>query len=83
MTVQRFHANGKLLLTSEYYVLEGAKALALPTQLGQNLIVNSLISEKEKNVILHWKSFDITYHNLLHHCVVTTAHYILSYQCYV
>ena len=59
MTVQRFHANGKLLLTSEYYVLEGAKALALPTQLGQNLIVNSLISEKEKNVILHWKSFDI------------------------
>ena len=31
-----FHAQGKLLLTGEYFVLDGAMALALPTRLGQN-----------------------------------------------
>lgn len=31
------HANGKLLLTAEYFVLDGAKALALPTKLGQTI----------------------------------------------
>ena len=34
-----FHANGKLLLTGEYFVLDGATALALPTKLGQSLLV--------------------------------------------
>ncbi|MEK7253431.1 MAG: GHMP kinase, partial [Bacteroidota bacterium] len=32
-----FHANGKLLLTGEYFVLDGALALALPVRLGQSL----------------------------------------------
>jgi mevalonate kinase len=32
-----FYANGKLLLTAEYFVLDGATALALPTKLGQTL----------------------------------------------
>lgn len=35
----KFHSNGKLLLTGEYLVLEGATALALPTNLGQSLEV--------------------------------------------
>jgi mevalonate kinase len=32
-----FRANGKLLLTSEYVVLNGAKSIATPTKLGQTL----------------------------------------------
>lgn len=35
----KFHSNGKLLLTGEYLVLEGATALALPTYPGQSLEV--------------------------------------------
>ncbi|MEL6275949.1 MAG: hypothetical protein AAFU03_12675, partial [Bacteroidota bacterium] len=35
----KFHARGKLLLTGEYVVLDGAKALAVPTFLGQELHV--------------------------------------------
>ncbi|WP_264520445.1 GYDIA family GHMP kinase [Flavobacterium sp. N1994] len=48
-----FYSNGKLLITGEYVVLDGAKAFALPTKFGQNLIVE----ESEGNVI-HWKSYD-------------------------
>lgn len=33
------HANGKLLLTGEYFVLDGALALAAPVRFGQSLIV--------------------------------------------
>src|SRR5690606_24200060 len=48
-----FHSNGKLLLTGEYVVLDGATALAIPTKYGQSLEVE--ISEKEG---IHWKSYD-------------------------
>lgn len=34
-----YHANGKLLLTGEYFVLHGAKAIALPLKVGQHLRV--------------------------------------------
>lgn len=50
---KEFYSNGKLLLTAEYLVLDGAQALALPTQLGQKLIVTD-----GKEDILHWKSLD-------------------------
>lgn len=48
-----FYSNGKLLITGEYLVLNGAKALALPTKFGQSLHVSSLV---EKKII--WKSLD-------------------------
>ena len=48
-----FRSNGKLLLTAEYVVLDGAKALALPTKFGQSLTVEPI---KESN--LFWKSID-------------------------
>ena len=48
-----FYSNGKLLLTAEYLVLDGAKALALPTKFGQNLIV-----EENNNPEITWKSYD-------------------------
>lgn len=38
---QRFYSHGKLLLTGEYLVLDGATALALPTKFGQDLIVET------------------------------------------
>lgn len=50
---QTFYSNGKLLLTGEYLVLDGALALALPTKFGQSLIVE----EFEANTI-RWKSYD-------------------------
>jgi mevalonate kinase len=40
-SVQRFYSNGKLLLTGEYLVLQGALSLALPTNAGQFLYVHS------------------------------------------
>lgn len=48
-----FYSNGKLLITGEYLVLDGAKAFALPTKAGQNLI----IEERNNNEII-WKSYD-------------------------
>ena len=53
---QVFYANGKLLLTAEYYVLEGAKALAVPTQKGQNLVISH--GKKTKFPKLYWKSYN-------------------------
>ncbi|MCC1483180.1 GYDIA family GHMP kinase [Winogradskyella immobilis] len=51
--MQHFKSNGKLLLTAEYLVLDGAKALALPTKLGQSLTVDANDSNH-----LQWKSYD-------------------------
>jgi mevalonate kinase len=48
-----FYSNGKLLITGEYVVLDGARALALPTKFGQNLII-----EESDNNLIHWKSLD-------------------------
>jgi mevalonate kinase len=48
-----FYSNGKLLITGEYLVLDGAKALALPTKFGQNLTI-----EKGDKQQITWKSFD-------------------------
>ena len=54
MTMKKeFYSNGKLLITGEYLVLDGANAFALPTKFGQNLIV-----EKNSNNESHWTSFD-------------------------
>ena len=50
-----YYGHGKVLLTSEYFVLEGAKALALPTQLGQKMHISYRPSNNPK---LYWKSYD-------------------------
>ncbi|UOB18725.1 GYDIA family GHMP kinase [Abyssalbus ytuae] len=49
----RYYSNGKLLITGEYTVLDGALSFALPTKYGQFLTV----SEIAEPVIL-WKSLD-------------------------
>lgn len=48
-----FYSNGKLLITGEYLVLDGAKAFALPTKFGQNLTI-----EETDGQVIHWKSID-------------------------
>ena len=53
MATQTFYSNGKLLLTGEYVVLDGAEALAVPTRFGQNLTVKQGVAQE-----LKWTSFD-------------------------
>lgn len=50
-----FHSNGKLLITAEYVVLDGATALAIPTTFGQSLEIATSSLEG-----LHWQSIDNT-----------------------
>jgi mevalonate kinase len=47
--------NGKLLLTGEYFVTEGAVALTLPTRLGQKIEVTAASSDTTPR--LNWKSY--------------------------
>jgi mevalonate kinase len=54
MASQTYYSNGKLLLTGEYVVLDGAVALAVPTRFGQNLVV-----KEGKSDFLKWTSFDV------------------------
>lgn len=51
----RSYSNGKLLLTGEYLVLDGAKSLAIPTKFGQDLIVSEIEEQQ-----LVWASFTNT-----------------------
>lgn len=53
MMEKHFYSNGKLLLTGEYAVLDGALSLALPTRYGQSLHVKEIEASK-----LLWKSMD-------------------------
>lgn len=48
-----YRANGKLLLTGEYLVLHGAKAIGLPLKLGQQLTVQDGLSFE--NIV--WQAF--------------------------
>jgi mevalonate kinase len=53
---QYFFGHGKLLLSGEYFVLDGADALALPTKIGQSLSVKY---EPSFSPVLSWKSYDV------------------------
>lgn len=48
------HANGKILLTGEYLVLLGAKALAVPLVVGQKLS----LEDNNNTGMLHWEAYD-------------------------
>ncbi len=50
---KEFYSNGKLLLSGEYAILDGALGLAVPTKYGQSLKV----SESDSGT-LQWTSFD-------------------------
>lgn len=51
--MQQFYSKGKLLLTAEYLVLDGAKALALPTKFGQSMEVSQV-----NEPVISWESLD-------------------------
>ncbi len=53
--MKEFRANGKLLLSGEYFVLDGALSLGLPTRLGQRMTVEEYTSDEKK---IHWQGFD-------------------------
>ncbi|HAZ13316.1 MAG TPA: GHMP kinase [Bdellovibrionales bacterium] len=53
---QHFYGHGKLLLSGEYFVLDGALALTLPVRFGQTLTVDYRPSF---NPMLTWKSYDV------------------------
>ena len=49
----KFYSNGKILITGEYFVLNGALSLALPTVYGQYLEIN----DNDSNII-NWSSYN-------------------------
>ena len=51
--MEKFYSHGKLLLTGEYLVLDGAIALAVPTKFGQSLDIEGIEATK-----LQWQSLD-------------------------
>lgn len=53
MKSKTFYSHGKLLLSGEYVVLDGALALAIPTKFGQSLSIKPIEETK-----LVWQSFD-------------------------
>lgn len=55
MVFKSFYSCGKFLITGEYFILDGAIGLALPTIYGQTLSI--IYTAKYPNII--WKSFDI------------------------
>lgn len=53
MMQKEFYSNGKLLLSGEYAILDGALGLAIPTSYGQ-----LLKATPTHKALLEWKSFD-------------------------
>ena len=51
--MKTYYSNGKLLITAEYLVLDGAISLALPTKYGQSLQVS-----KATKAVITWRSYD-------------------------
>lgn len=51
MSQSTYYGHGKLLITGEYLVLEGAEALAVPLRMGQHVQV-----KKMRGADLYWKS---------------------------
>ena len=52
--MKTFRANGKLLISGEYTILDGSLSMALPTKRGQVLNYKEVDHD-----ILHWRSLDI------------------------
>jgi len=48
-----FYSKGKFLLSGEYFVLHGAKALALPLKFGQRMLVNEI----SQPGMLEWETY--------------------------
>ncbi|MCB0540183.1 MAG: hypothetical protein KDE33_21885 [Bacteroidetes bacterium] len=53
--MNKYYAHGKLMLTGEYVVLDGANTLAVPTKFGQKLEVQTLENNRHQ---IEWKSYN-------------------------
>ena len=67
--MKEFFSNGKLLISGEYVVLDGAISLAVPTKYGQSLTVENINETKiiwrsldEKGVVWFEKEFELANH---------------------
>lgn len=49
--------NGKLLISGEYFVLDGAMAFALPCKFGQRFLIDNQESEFKSAKKLHWQAY--------------------------
>lgn len=47
---ENYYSNGKLILTGEYLVLDGAESLVLPLAMGQSMIVSTAYLAGQKNI---------------------------------
>lgn len=50
-----YQSNGKLLITGEYLILDGAQGFAIPTKFGQKMLIYKL--DTHNNLII-WKAFN-------------------------
>lgn len=57
MSAATFYASGKLLLSSEYFILDGAEGIAIPTVYGQRMEVTNLQTHTNT---LYWKAITST-----------------------
>ena len=73
MNENYFYGHGKLLLTGEYFVLDGARSIALPTKLGQRMHIKYRPSNQPK---LFWKSFDTN-----NECWLETSYELWHFDC--
>ncbi len=66
--IQEFYAHGKLMLTGEYYALNGALVLAFPTKLGQSMKVHQPENATPKRFPrLNWTAYTHTQEKWLEH----------------
>jgi mevalonate kinase len=54
MTAEKYYSNGKLLLTGEYFILNGALSLALPLRMGQTMKIRYL---NDTLGVLYWNTY--------------------------
>ena len=86
--MKTYYGHGKLLISGEYYLMDGAWGLALPTQFGQRMEVEELdVPYLDTKEVLHKASKDLSinvrefylyrynndHHNELGNCVIAKA----------
>lgn len=54
-----FNANGKILLTGEYLIMDGALALALPVSFGQSMVLSHEYSVYDPSNTFKWIASDV------------------------
>ncbi len=82
MNNRTFYAPGKLMLSGEYFVLKGSKALSLPTLWGQTMVVspsnNQYFTWKTfvQDQLWFWATFDRTSLNVIQSSDIEKAAYL-------